>query len=98
MIDASPLLFPDMIRETGNNSSGRPFFIHQAIQINPQEVSHEGKDMEKRQGKRGGERPTREEMLERFDTDGDGQLSEEERVAMREAFEARRRAHEEKAE
>ena len=32
-----------------------------------------------------GERPSREEMRVRFDTDGDGQLSEEERAAMREA-------------
>ncbi len=35
-----------------------------------------------------GERPTREQFMERFDTDGDGVLSEAERAAAREAREA----------
>lgn len=37
------------------------------------------------------ERPTREQIMKRFDADGNGELSEAERMAMRKAFEARRR-------
>jgi hypothetical protein len=36
-----------------------------------------------RGGQEGGSRFNREEMLKQFDKDGDGQLSEEERAAMR---------------
>ena len=35
-------------------------------------------------GQPGRERPSREEMMKRFDADGDGQLSEEDRAALRE--------------
>lgn len=37
-------------------------------------------------GPGGGERPNREELLNRFDKDGDGQLDEEERAALRASF------------
>jgi HlyD family secretion protein len=38
------------------------------------------------EGERGGNIPNREEMLKQFDTNGDGQLDETERAAMRERF------------
>lgn len=38
----------------------------------------------------GGERPSREEMMKKYDTDGDGQLSEDERAKLREDMQNRR--------
>lgn len=40
-----------------------------------------------------GQRPSREQMVKRFDTDGDGQLNEAERQAMRKAIQQRRAEH-----
>jgi hypothetical protein len=40
-----------------------------------------------------GERPSREQMMQRFDTDGDGQLSESERTALQEEMGKRKGGH-----
>ena len=45
-------------------------------------AAEQGKECEKCGHK--GKRPSREEMMKRFDADGDGQLSESERAALRE--------------
>ena len=46
-----------------------------------------------KKGKKGGSegRPSREEMLKKFDKDGDGKLNEEERAALREEGQKRRK-------
>ena len=49
---------------------------------------------EREGGKKGGPpegRPSREEMIKKFDKDGDGKLSEDERAELRKAMEARRK-------
>lgn len=51
--------------------------------------AEQGKGKSKKSGDRD-ERPSRGQILEHFDQDGDGQLSEEERAAMREEMEKRR--------
>ena len=38
----------------------------------------------------GGDRPSREEIMQKYDTDGDGQLNDEERAAMREEMQKKR--------
>ena len=48
----------------------------------------EGRPKDGKKGKRG--RPSHEEMLQKFDKDGDGELSEAERTAMREQMAERR--------
>jgi Ca2+-binding EF-hand superfamily protein len=55
-----------------------------------QAESGESKGPHKGKGGKQGQRPSREQLLEKFDTDGDGQLNEEERAAMREAAEKHR--------
>ena len=59
------------------------------VQAEPGGNGGEDKGSKGKGGKQG-HRPSKEQMLENFDTDADGQLSEDERTAMRESSDKKR--------